>query len=374
MFEDRTYENLMAEVIANAPRGIDTRQGSIFFDAVSGPVMQIAKLWTDLDLIFTMTTVATAAGDALDARASEYGLYRLKATPAMYKAIFTGITPQTGERFYYDGLYFVLRSVTDAQGDHLVFEAEIPGESGNRIYEGTPAVPVNTIVGLISATFGEIYANGTDVEDDESLRRRVQEKLTGPAENGNKQHYKTWCESFDGVGQARIFPLWNGPNTVKAVLIDGEGKACSEELVRRVQEYVDPATKGYTAQIEEKTYVVGDGLGEGVANLGAHFTAVAAEELVINIEFKADLAHGALESAAQEEAEQALTEYLKELVLDARDAADVVVRASTVGATIIGLQSVLDYAELTINGGTENIYPGEDGVPVLGEVKLHAIL
>ena len=135
---------------------------------------------------------------------------------------------------------------------------------------------MNNIEGLISATFGAIYENGSDAEGDEALRNRVIEKIAGPAENGNKQHYKTWCESIDGVGRARIFPLWLGENTVKAVLIDTTGKPCGEAKVQEVQEYIDPADKGMTATVNGKTYTIGDGLGNGVANIGAHFTAVAA--------------------------------------------------------------------------------------------------
>ncbi len=52
MFEDRTYERLMEETLELAPEGIDTRQGSIFFDAVSATVNKIAKLYTDLRRVF----------------------------------------------------------------------------------------------------------------------------------------------------------------------------------------------------------------------------------------------------------------------------------------------------------------------------------
>ena len=213
MFEDYTYERLLEDVLNSAPEGIDTRQGSIFYDAVSGILLKVAKLYTDLDLVVEMTTVATATDEALDTKAAEYGITRLAATRAKYRAIFDGTTPEVGERFYYDLSYFVLRQ--DENTGVYYFEAEVAGESGNNIYAGTPAVPVNNIEGLISATFGEIYENGSDAEDDESLRNRVFEKIFGPAENGNKQHYKTWCESIDGVGRARIVPLWNGENTVK---------------------------------------------------------------------------------------------------------------------------------------------------------------
>lgn len=370
MFESKTFEALMEEVLENAPEGIDTRQGSIFYDAVSGIALKIAELYTDLDLVFTLTQVDTTGGEYLDTKASEYGLTRHAATPAQYYVTFTGATPDAGERFFTDGEYFVLKK---ADSGTLYLEAETAGTAMNSIDSGTAAIPVNNIAGLTSATFGAIMQYGTDTEDDESLRLRVQEKIGGPAENGNKQHYKTWCESFDEVGKARIFPLWNGPNTVKAVLINPLGLPCSSELVAAVQNYVDPADNSYTATVDGVTYTVGDGLGEGVANLGAHFTAVSAAAAAIDVEFTAELASGYTAQEAQAEVETAITSYLRNMVLTAESPSDVVVRVSGIGAIIAGLDAVLDYSDLTLNGDTANVAPGDDHVPVLGEVTVNAI-
>ena len=369
MFESKTYEAIMEEVLTNAPEDIDKRQGSIFYDAVSAVAMKIAEYYTDLDLIFTLTQVDTTSGEYLDVKASEYGLTRHAATSAKYDVTFEGTTPDIGERFFADGNYFVLGK-TD--GDVLYLKAETAGTAMNNIDSGTAAVPVNDIDGLTSATFGSIMEYGTDTESDDSLRQRLQEKIGGPAENGNCQHYKTWCESYDGVGKARIFPLWNGPNTVKAVIISPHGLPCSSELVAAVQAYIDPATNGYTTTVDGVTYVVGDGLGEGVANLGAHFSAVSATATTIDVEFTAELASGYTAADAKAEMETAMTTYLKNMVLTAESPSDVVVRVSNVGAIITALKSVLDYSSLTINGSTANITPGDNSVPVLGEVTVNA--
>ena len=85
MFEDRTEKRLMEEVLAMAPEGIDTRQGSIFFDAVSATVNKIAKLYTDLDRVFETVFIVTAHGEYLDLRAAEYGMSRNAATSAKYQ-------------------------------------------------------------------------------------------------------------------------------------------------------------------------------------------------------------------------------------------------------------------------------------------------
>ena len=112
---------------------------------------------------------------------------------------------------------------------------------------------------------------------------------SGTGENGNKQHYRIWCESVDGVGKARIYPLWNGPNTVKAVLISPSGLDCGSGIVNKVQQYVDPNTQGLTVLVGGTTYNVGDGLGEGTAGIGAHFTAVSAVREFIDISVSVEI-------------------------------------------------------------------------------------
>lgn len=370
MFEDYTYELLLADVLANAPSGVDTRQGSIFYDAVSGILIKVAKLYADLDLVFELTQMDTTTDQYLDIKASEYGITRHPATSTQYNVTFTGTIPDTGERFFTNGIYFTLRK---DENEKMYLEAETAGTAGNDVLEGTPAIPVNNIQGLAAATFGEIVRYGADKEDDEHLRTRVHEKISGSAENGNRQHYKTWCESIEGVGLARIISLWNGPNTVKAVLISTVGTPCSERTVQDVQDYIDPAAKGYTACIDGKTYIVGDGLGEGVANLGAHFTAAAADEVPISVRFSAQLRTGTDEAAVRTEVTTALVDYLRNLVLNTENASDIAVRLSNIGAVILSVPSVLDYSNLTLNGGMENIFPDENSVPVLEEVTLDVV-
>ena len=110
--------------------------------------------------------------------------------------------------------------------------------------------------------------------------------------------------------------------------------------------------------------------GGGSANLGAHFTATGAIPLTINVSFKAELASGATTDAAKQEATEGIEAYFKGLVLDTAEAADIIVRVSAVGAILSGLQTILDYSELKLNGAAVNISPGEDGVPVIGEVSI----
>lgn len=368
MFEDMTFENLLDEVLGEAPDDIDTRQGSIFYDAVAAITLKIAKLYSDLGLVIDMTTVATATGDALDTKAGEYGVYRHDATPARYYVNFEGTIPNEGERFFTDEFFFVFRY--DSMNNVRYLEAEDTGTDGNAVTPGTPALPVGNIEGLVSAIFGKIYEYGADIESDNALRARVQSKIAGPAENGNKEHYKLWCEEVENIGRARIYPLWNGPNTVKAVLVDVKGNPCSQTKVLEVQNYVDPATRGYKTIVNGKVYVVGDGLGEGRANIGAHFTAMSAEALAVNVSFVAELEKNYTVEAVMAKVKEEVSGYLQRLCINAKETADVVVRLTTIGGILTDLPGIVDYSNLLLNDKSENIIPGQDEVPVLGEVTI----
>lgn len=350
MFEEKTYERLMQDILDNAPSDIDTRPGSIFYDAVSGITLKIAKLYTDLDHVFRLIFLDTASGEYLDLKAQEHGLKRFPASRSKYMFSFTGSTPETGERFFCNGMYFTL-----IQEDNTLFlEAEEPGTNSNNISADTAAVPVDTIDGLESAVFMRCVQPGAEEETDESLRTRIFEKIAGPSENGNKQHYKTWCESIGGVGRARIVPLWAGANTVKGIIINREGLPADPSVVSAVQEYIDPGASG---------------LGEGAANIGAKFTAAAAKSKFVSVSFSAELASGKTVDNVKTEAQEAVKLYFKDIALSSETNA--VVRISRIGSIIQNLDSLVDYSNLKINSGTVNIEIDHNAVPVIGQVTVN---
>lgn len=351
LFADRTYDAILAEMLAQAPAGVDTRQGSIYYDAVAACALKLANFYVDAGCVLDLVFVGTATGEYLDAKGQEYGLIRNPSTPARYHYIFEGTRPSAGARFFTDGLYFTLEESDGA----LYLVSEAAGEEGNGIIEGTAAVPVNTIGGLAVSEFGAMEEPGADKETDDDYRTRIKEKLGGPAQNGNKQHYKTWCEEVPGVGRARILPLWDGVNTVKGILLDNDGLPASEAVVARVQEYIDPG---------------GTGLGEGTANIGAYFTAIAATAVPVAVSCSVTLSTGYTQEQATAAAIAAITAYLKTLALDTPDEETMVVRISSVGALLYAQEGIIDYSNLTFNGGTSNIEIDKEQVAVLEGVEI----
>lgn len=343
---------------------VDTREGSVYMDAATGHCIRTAKFYSDLALAYEMLAIDTCGGEILTEKAAMDGIIRTSATSACWDGEFEGAVPESGSEFMVGDIYLVWQAV----GDNFYLVAEKTGTQANQLIPGENLIPVDNIDGLISATLGELIIPGTDEESDESLNIRWREAKQEPAENGNRQHYKTWCESVRGVGRARIFPLWAGENTVKAVLFSADGTNVSDDLVSQVQEYVDPIEEGFVVEIEGKTYTLGDGMGEGISNIGAHFLAVSASPVNLTIYACIDVKAGYTIDVAKKSATERIRDYLKDLALKSIENTKTIVRISSIGSLIYELEEVLDYTSLRINNQEKNLTIEFDSVAVLAEV------
>ena len=102
----KSYEDILKEVLNNAPPGIDTRQGSIYYDSVAGICLTIARLYTDIETQGRLVTIVRAVGEELTVKAAEYGIARHPAAPAKYHFSYEGEKPSVGERFLQRRLLF----------------------------------------------------------------------------------------------------------------------------------------------------------------------------------------------------------------------------------------------------------------------------
>ena len=372
MFEEYTEEYFLNQAKAfGDENGVDTRTGSVYMDMQAPHAIRTAFFFACLNEVSNMFALDTCYADVLDDKAEEWGLTRHPATSAVFSASFTGTQPEVGDRFFAEDSEYYF-TVTEETGI-LLLTAEAEGAGANTLSPGTPVVPVDNIDGLEAAYLGELHTPGSDEETDDALRTRLREKMAGPAENGNRQHYQTWCESVDGVGRARIIPLFAGENTVRAVLYAPDGSPCSAAVVDAVQEYVDPITQGYTfTDGDGVTWTCGDGFGDGAANMGAHFLATAAAELGVYVSFTATPTEGHTTEECAEAAEEVIGAYLQELMLDTEEGEQVVIRISSIGAMLMELPEMLDYENLTVNDGTSNIAVLDGYAAVLKEVVADA--
>lgn len=329
---------------------VDTRQGSLYRDAAAGHIIRIANYFDNLRSVNEIISLDSCTGEILDEYMRMRGLYRnpAEATPAKYHVNFTGNYPDIGSTMSCAGHLFVL---VYEDGEYLLISEEV-GSEMNDLTEGELVIPDIDVDGLISATLGSIAVPALDIESDKSARQRLLNRISGPDENGNKSQFKTWCESVEGVGRARIIPLWDGPYTVMGVIVDRYGKTPTEKIVSDVQDYVDPGCTG---------------MGEGVASIGQFFTAVAAETVFIDVKVSVLKKTDATYSGIEEDFKELLDDYFTRLSLE--DYSDKMsVRIAHIGALLDGMESVIDYDGLTLNGGASNVPFNIYQIPVVREV------
>lgn len=336
---------------------VDTRQGSLYRDAASGHIIRISKLFDDLRMIRRIISLDTCTGDILDEYMKMRGLKRNpeEPTPAQYYVEFSGIPPQVGALMMCQGHLFRLAKATD--GERYVIVSEEKGTALNDLQAGTPVIPDVDVDNLMRATLQELAVPGLGEENDDQARLRLQNRMSGPDENGNKSQIRTWCESVEGVGRTRVIPLWKGANTVAGVVITEEGLVPTGEVVEKVQEYVDPG---------------GSGMGEGAATIGQFFTALAPDPVIINISVMIIKSADATYDEIKEEFITKLKEYFKGIAMSEYSSRDMILKArhSRIGALLSDIDAVVDYEDLKINGGSENISLSIYQIPVVGEVTV----
>ncbi|HIY00826.1 MAG TPA: baseplate J/gp47 family protein [Candidatus Blautia faecipullorum] len=353
--EEITEEFLQEEMIdMGAELGIDVRQGSLYRDAGEGHAFRTAKFFNDLRQVVDIISIFSCTGDVLDEHLFERGLERNppEDTPAIYYVEFIGAEPESGARMICEEHFFTVEVMEDGSWGIV---SEETGSEMNNIAPGSVVVPERDIRGLKSARVISLAIPAVDRESDDDARRRLQNKLSGPDENGNISQMMTWCESVPGVGRARIIPLWNGPNTVKCVIIAADGVSPTEEIVEAVQEYLDPGENG---------------MGEGVATIGQICTVVAAEPVVIDVSVTVFKNAEGTYAAIQEEFRKELEDYFKSIALE-NYSSNIKVRYTRIGAALTDIENVIDYDNLSLNGMTENISFSISQIPVLGEVTIH---
>lgn len=355
MFEQFTEDYFMEQAREMGDAlGVDTREGSVYMDAAAGHCLRAAKFYEDLRSVFDLLFADSCTGDVLDEWAAQKQVYRKAATSSYYVPVFDGVAPAdlVGDRFMAGGYYFVV--VQD--GEDFYLQSELTGTKTNYLLKGERLIPVRNTMGLKSSTLGDMYAAGTDQESDENLRERWKEALSEPAENWNKQQYKTICESYDGVGRAIITPLAYGPCTVKALIISSEGTAPPDSLIEQIQEEMDPGSEG---------------VGQGRVLLGCKFYAVAAGQEAVNISFDVVIASGYSLESTQDTVRQELIRYMKSIALDTSDGEDMVAQYMKVIGILANTAGIKDLANLTLNALAENVIISVDNIPVLGELVMN---
>lgn len=347
MFEHMTYEFILQRMLDRVPNTFDKREGSMIYNALAPSAAEMAEAYIMMDIIYDETYVDTATYNGLVKRCKERGMTPYPATRAIVKGEFNIDIP-IGSRFSVDDLNYVVKEKITTN----VFKLEC--EDTGPILNLGNLIPIDYIEGLENAKLTEILINGEDEEDEESLRRRYYDSLDGEAFGGNIHDYKEKVNKLQDVGGVKVEPVWDGGGTVKLVIIDSNYNVPSSEVVRQVQEAIDP--------------IGNQGKGVGLAPIGHTVTVVGVTSTNIDITTSITYQEGWSFQELKPIIEQTLDEYFIELNKNWQNSENIIVRISQIETRLLNLDGVLDIENTTINNVASNFTVDKDSIVKRGVV------
>lgn len=359
--EKYEFNYLMEEALSQIPEGIDTREGSIIYDALAPACMQLAEFYMNLMNMVNDSFPGTAIGEYLDMRVLEQGLTRLPESYAIKLGKFTNVEGELmdvplGSRFSSVGYDSYIYRVT-AKRSLGIFEltSELAGREPNS-YIGN-ILPIDNIADLGISQITENVIEGRNLETDDSLRERYFLSINEKPFGGNITDYVNNILSIEGVTGAQIYPTWDGGGTV-GIQIVSNGLPSSQPTIDRVEE------------------LLGDN-GRGLAPIGHQVTIRAPTLEEINIQADIVTSPG---TNIQEEVENVIGGYFTSLrqdwdKIDPNYEYHTYIYVARILVVILQIPGVLNVSNIRLNGETNDIHwshsMNDSKVPILGEVILN---
>ena len=351
-YEHVTYESIlhrMMDRVATSYPNIDTREGSMLFNALAPAALELAIMYAELDNVLSESFVSTASREYLLAACEQMGMdiSVFSASNGVHKGVFNVEVP-LGSRWNYDLYNYVVTyyiGINDDTNYEYKLTCETSGTAPNTITGDLTAITYITSA-LTYSKITECLVEGEDETPDEEIREAYYNYVNDDAVDGNIAQYKRWCNEYPGIGNTKILPLWNGDNTVKISILSASNGIASDELIAEFQEYIDPNSEG---------------MGNGVAPIGAFVTVSTASEVEVNITADITMKSGYTDTSVIDEA---IRKYFSNISYEKNNVAYM-----NVGAVILGVEGVEAVNTLIINGETSDITLGDEEIPVLGSTN-----
>lgn len=363
MYEDMTFNNILKRALSKVSDDFDKRQGSIIYDALAPICAELAQTYIELDRVLKEGFADTASRYYLIKRARERGINPFDATYSVILAHLEGdIELKGGERFSTDeevNFYYT----GEKQEQYYKLKCEQIGAIGNISYGDL--LPIDNIPNLKIAKIHKIYVSGVEEEDTESFRKRYFESFRSQAFGGNRADYIEKLRLLNdeedvitngGIGGIKVYRVPNGGGTVKVIITNNSYNAPTEDLLKIVQEKIDP--------------VENSGEGVGIAPIGHFVTIEPVKTVEIDVDTEIDLKPTYQLEDIKPYMEEAIESYIQGLCKTWEDDNSITIRISHIESEILNILGVEDIKNTKINGKAENFILDKYSIPLRGALNV----
>ena len=392
--QGQSADEIHARMLENLPSDISKEEGNIPWDFTRPAALEKAEMVEfTLNEAIKLMFVVWANGEWLEMHGEREGVYRRAANPASGKLSVTGavgtVIPSgfqfattadiTASAIFQTTQEYTLAGEED-DGGNVTMEIEVTavegGTEGN-VAADTIKIMISPINDISYITNDEPTSGGTDTEEDEDFRARIIAKMrSGESATGCNADYIRWAKEVSGVGQAIVDPEWDDPSLPEAFHYTDEfGRRRCAGAVKVI--LIDSNGIPANEQICEAVYLHIAGTGDKDINrlmpIGAHLTVVPPTGVTVDISATLILEDGADIETVTDLFTTRIADYWLAVGEEATENTEhtAYIRWVQVGAVLAKTTGVIDYTDLTINGGTDNIPITQEQYPVTGEVTLN---
>ena len=361
-------------MMSQLPDDIDKIEGGFIWDLTMPSAEEKAEL-LQYHMILALKTMfhMWATGRWLDYHAQDCGLTRKEANKAYGYLTVTG-EPNTkiSQGFIFSvpsnsgepaiDYATVNEAIIPKEGIiDIAVQAVVAGKSSN-IANDKITIMRSPIKGITHITNKEAITGGAENESDDALRQRIDDVWAGRESSyvGNNADYKRWAMEVPGVGYAHVIPAenYNGPNSVKIVVVDSDGLPANEQICRAVYLHIFGTNRKDLARLAPVGLI--------------DFSVVPPSPVNIVYSFDLKLVPGYTEDVVKVNFKSALSDYYATLTTDENEPILIkYVQASAVLAKKV--EGVLDFKHFRMNGKLNNIEVQEDEYPVTKEIEVTAL-
>lgn len=350
-------DSIHKKMLEELPDDIDKTEGGFPWDFTRPTALAMAELLQfyipeTIKLMFPQWSYGEfldrlAQMARVERKAPNFAMAELAVTGSPGTVIQIGSVFATAETDSADSVEFaaIEQCVIGEDGKGTVeVQAMIAGR-GSNVNANTITLMSVPIEGITSVTNPERASGGTEEETDDELRQRILEAndVMDTSYIGNASDYKRWAESVQGIGTAIVVPEWNGPETVKIVVLDANGEAANTTLQQAVYDYI----------------MSPDSPLDRLAPPNVILTVSAPDLVNISYVIKGlSLEDGYEEDEVLASFEKNLSDYYKSSANE-----DGEVKYIWVCSTLTNTPGVDDFEGLTMNENTDNIAIGTDEYP-----------
>lgn len=351
-------------MLSKAPANVSTMEGDFFWDNTRPTAEEKAELiQVKLQNILKLAFSQTSYGIYLEYLGECKGIFKNPATKStgkikvigkpgtmILKGKIVGI-PAIDEK---ENIEFEFTETNVIDGTGIIYvnaQCLKEGTIGNA-QPNTITVLITPINGVESIINEEAFNGGTEIEDEEHFRERIMEADQEEQLSGADSDYIRWAKEVPGVGYAYVDAEWNGPGTVKVLILDKNGQPATDELIKSVKDYI------YPDKLPEQNR-------GGKAPVGAIVTISTPSILSINIQAYFEFEDGYNSVVVLNNLKDRVNTYLAAIKVGGT----ILYKAidTIIGSVLLEKQGIKDYINLTVNGGTSNIALVNQ-VAIVGEV------